>query len=83
MPGGHKHILIHSLSINVPLSGHFFLTFCLNKIVMGKKDRSAVVGCKDDRLFPEKHTVLSPLLHEKFLQFDWLRVRDIWHKYHE
>ena len=58
MPGGHKHILIYSLSINVPLSGYFFLTFSLNKIVMGKKDRSAVVGCKDDRLFPEKHTVL-------------------------
>ena len=58
MAGGHKHILIYSLSINVRLSGHFFLTFSLNKIVMGKKDRRAVFGCKDDHLFPEKRTLL-------------------------
>ena len=57
-PGGHKHILIYSLSINVRLSGHFFLTFSLNKIVMGKKDRRAVFGCKDDHLFPEKRILL-------------------------
>ena len=57
MPRGHEHIPIYSLSINARLSGHFFLTFSQNKIVMGKKCLCAVFGCNNDRLIPEKYTV--------------------------
>ena len=37
--------------------GNFFFKFSWKKIVMGKKDRCAVFGCNNDRLFPEKYTV--------------------------
>ena len=52
MPGGHKHILIYSLSISVPLLGHFFLTFSLNKIVMGKKIVVQWLDVKMTAFFP-------------------------------
>ena len=32
-------------------------TIRYKKMVMGKKDRCAVFGCNNDRLFPEKYTV--------------------------
>ena len=57
---GHENIPIYSLSINALLSGYFFLKFSYymnNKIVMEKKKkktRCAVLGCNNDRLFPEK-----------------------------
>ena len=41
MPMGHEH---NPFSIYERLSGHFFLTFSWNKIVMGKK---IVVPCLD------------------------------------
>ena len=41
MPIGHEHV---PFSIYERLSGHFFLTFPWNKIVMGKK---IVVPCLD------------------------------------
>ena len=58
MPRGHEHIPIYSLSINTRLSGHFFVKFSYNmnnNIVMErkKKTRCAVLGCNNDRLFPE------------------------------
>ena len=35
----------------------FRANFSYKKIVMRKKDRCAVFGCNNDRLFPEKYTV--------------------------
>ena len=63
-----EHIPIYWLSINVRLSGHFLLKFSYsmnNKIVMGKKDRCAVFGCNNDRLFPEKYTVKDHISNTK------------------
>ena len=55
-PGGHDHDPIYSLSIYVRFSGQFFLDL-LEKDCNGKKDRCAVFGCNNDRLFPEKYTL--------------------------
>ena len=57
MSRGHEHDPIYSLGIYVRFSGQFFFKFSWKKIVMGKKDRCAVFGCNNDRLFPEKYTV--------------------------
>ena len=57
-PGGHEHYLMYSLSIYARFSGQFFFTFSKKNNVMGKKDRCAVFGCNNDRLFPEKCTML-------------------------
>ena len=39
-----------------------------NKIVMGKKDRCAVFGCNNDRLFPEKYTMIYYIFNTKRIQ---------------
>ena len=39
------------------LFGTFFLKVFLEQDSNGKKDPCAVVGCYNDRLFPEKYTV--------------------------
>ena len=59
MPWGHEHDLIYWLSIYARFSGQFCFKFSYKKIAMGKKDRCAVFGCSNDRLFPEKYTVKS------------------------
>ena len=43
---GHEHDPIYSLSIYARFSGQVFFKFFKKKIVMGKKDRCAVFGCK-------------------------------------
>ena len=53
-PGGHDHDPIYSLSIYVRFSGQLDL---LEKDCNVKKDRCAVFGCNNDRLFPEKYTL--------------------------
>ena len=57
MPRGHEDDPMYSLSIYARFSGQFFFTFSQKKNVMGKKDRCAVFGCNNDRLFPEKYTM--------------------------
>ena len=57
IPRGHERDPIYSLSIYARFPGQFFFKFSQKKIVMGKKDRCAVFGCNNDRLFPEKYTV--------------------------
>ena len=37
---------------------------------MGKKDRCAVFGCNNDRLFPEKYTVKDHISNNKLENFD-------------
>ena len=54
---GHGHDPMYSLSIYAGFSGQFFFTFSWKKIVIGKKDRCAVFGCKNERLFPYKYRV--------------------------
>ena len=39
------------------LFGPIFLQVFLEKDVMGSKNRCAVFGCNNDRLFPKKYTV--------------------------
>ena len=57
MSRGQEHDPMFSLSIYARFSGQFFFTFSKKKNVMGKKDRCAVFGCNNDRLFPEKYTM--------------------------
>ena len=64
-PGWYEHDPIYSLSIYARFSGQLFFKFSQNKIVMGKKDRCAVFGCNNNRLFPEKYTVKFSSLPEK------------------
>ena len=52
-----EYDLIYSLSIYARFSGQFFFKSSYKRIVMGQKDRCAVLGCNNDRLFPEKYTV--------------------------
>ena len=54
--GVHEHDPIYSLSIYVRFSGQFFLDL-REKDSNGKKDRCAVFGCNNDRLFPAKYTM--------------------------
>ena len=54
---GHEHDPIYSLSIYARFSGQFFFKFFKKKIVMGKKDRCAVFGCNNDRLFTDKQSL--------------------------
>ena len=52
MSRGHGHDPMYSLSIYAGFAGQFSFTFSCKKIVIGKKDRCAVFGCKNERLFP-------------------------------
>ena len=56
MPRGHGHDPIYSLSIYARFSGQFFLSFP-RKDCNGKKNRCAVFGRNNHRLFPEKYSV--------------------------
>ena len=48
----------HSVFTRAFLANMFFFKVSQKKIVMGKKkDRCAVFGCNNDRLYPEKYTV--------------------------
>ena len=58
---GHEHDPIYSLSIYELFSGQVFL----EKDCNGKKDRCAVFGWNDDRLFPEKYAVEFSLTTER------------------
>ena len=49
MPRGHENIPTYSLSINVRLPKDF-----LEEDSKGKKDRCAVFGCNNDRLYPRE-----------------------------
>ena len=50
-----------------------------NKIVMGKKDSCAVFGCNNDRLFPEKYTVIYHIFNTKRVQRILLMPRWAFH----
>ena len=45
--GGDEHDPIYSLSIYARFSGQFFYKFSYKKIVMGKKDSYAMLGCNN------------------------------------
>ena len=45
---------------NRAFRANFSLSFPRKKIVMGKKDRCAVFGGNNDRLFPKKYTLFLP-----------------------
>ena len=49
MPRGHEHIPTYSLSINARLPNVF-----QEEDSKGKKDRCAVFGCNNDRLYPRE-----------------------------
>ena len=53
-PGGMSTISYTPISIYAPFSGQFFVKFSKKS---KKKDRCAVFGCNNDRLFPEKYTL--------------------------
>ena len=59
MPRGHEHdpIYSHQYAYVSALFGPIFAFKKKEKIVMRKKDRCAVFGCNNDRLFPEKYTL--------------------------
>ena len=59
MPRGHEHDPIYSHQYLRELVGQIFLPVFLEKDCNGKKDRCAVFGCNDDRLFDEKYTLSS------------------------
>jgi len=61
--GGISTIRCTRIIIYVRFSGQFFSKFSQKKIVQcnGKKNRCAVFGCDNDRLFPEKYTLKSSL----------------------
>ena len=61
MPRGHDHDPMYSLSIYARFSGQVFCKFSWKKIVIGKKDRCAVFGCKNKGLFPRNIQWSSPL----------------------
>ena len=69
MPRVHEHDPIHSLSIYARFSGQFFFQFSLKKYCNGKKDRCAVFGCNNDRLFPEKYTLKFPFCPKSVRKF--------------
>ena len=50
MSRGHEHDPTYSLSIYARFADQFFK-------FSSKKDRCALFGCNNDRLFPEKYTV--------------------------
>ena len=54
-PGGMSTIRCTRIIINARFSGPFFFNFFLKKDFNGKKDRCAVFGRNNDRLFPEKY----------------------------
>ena len=56
-PGCMRTISYTCISIYARFSGQFFSKFSQKKIVTKKKDRCAVFGCNNDRLFPEKYTL--------------------------
>ena len=57
MPRGHVDDPVY---LHQYLRGQFFFKFPKKKIVMGKKDRCAVFGYNEDRLFPQKYTLEFP-----------------------
>ena len=52
------------------LFGTFFLKVFLEQDSNGKKDPCAVVGCYNDRLFPEKYTVKDHISNSKLEKDD-------------
>ena len=56
-PGGMSSIRYTRSVYTRAFRANFWLSSPRKKIVMGKKDRCAVIGCNNDRLFPEKYTV--------------------------
>ena len=58
MPRGHEHDPIYSHQYLRELFRQFLPVF-LEKDCNEKKDRCAVFGCDDDRLFDEKYTLSS------------------------
>ena len=54
---GHEYDPIYSLSICTRAFRAHFSPIFLEKDCNGKKDRCAVFGCNNDRLFPEKYAV--------------------------
>ena len=65
MPRGHEHNQVYSLIIYARFSGQFFFKFSWRKIIMRKKDRCAVFGFNNDRLFPETNLQWSSLFARK------------------
>ena len=57
MSSWHEHDPIYSLSIYARFSGQFFLRFHRKRLQWEKKNRCAVFGCDNDRLFFDKYTV--------------------------
>ena len=60
MPRGHEQDLMYLHQYLRALFGTIFLYVFLEKDCNEKKDRSAVFGCNNDRLFPEKYTLKFP-----------------------
>ena len=60
MPRGHEHDLMYLHQYLRALFGTIFLYVFLEKDCNEKKDRCAVFGCNNDRLFPEKYTLKFP-----------------------
>ena len=56
-PGGMNTIRYTRPVFTRVFQANFSLSSPRKKIVMGKKDRCAVFGCINDRLFPEIYTV--------------------------
>ena len=50
--------------------GTFFLEVFIEQECNGKKDRFAVFGCNNDRLFPEKDTVKDHITNTKLEKGD-------------
>ena len=64
-PGGISKIQYTQVSMYAGFLSQFFLKVFLEIDCNGKKDRCAVFGCNNDRLFPEKYTVKFSFLPEK------------------
>ena len=56
-PGGMSTIRYTRSVFTCAFRTSFFLYVFLEKDCNGKKDRCALFGCNNDRLFPEKYTV--------------------------
>jgi len=54
--GGMSSIQYTRSGFTLAFRANFSFSFPRKKIVIGKKDRCAVFGCNNDRLFPEKYT---------------------------
>ena len=65
MPRGHQQDPVYSSQYVRGLFEPIFFKNFLEIDCNGKKDRCAVFGCNNDRLFPEKYTVKFSFLPEK------------------